>query len=195
MQVVDARGLVCPQPVVATKKALESGAEEVVTIVDGYAARDNVVKFALSQGRQARVEERDGNYHIYISGLESQDVPELGTRVSAINIQVVLVTANVLGQGEAELGRVLMQTFLGTLAESEVLPQSLIFINSGVSLVCEGSPVLDSLMRLEQGGVGISACGTCLDYYHLKEKLCVGQVTNMYAVINSLLTASKVVTL
>lgn len=195
MQVVDARGLACPQPVVATKKALESGAEELVTIVDNEAARDNVVKFVLSQGRQARVEEKDGNFHIYISGQERGEVPELTTRVSSINTQVVLVTSDTLGHGEPELGRVLMQSFLGTLAESEALPQSIIFINSGVRLVCEGSPVLDNLMRLEQGGVEISACGTCLDYYHLKEKLCVGQVTNMYAVINSLLTASKVITI
>ncbi|TDA70698.1 MAG: sulfurtransferase-like selenium metabolism protein YedF [Clostridia bacterium] len=195
MQVVDARGLACPQPVVATKKALETGAEDLVTIVDNEAARDNVVKFILSQGRRARVEERDGGYHIYISGQGDLEVPELATRVSAINTQVVLVTSDTLGHGEAELGRVLMQSFLGTLAESEALPQSLTFINSGVKLVCEGSPVLDSLMRLEQGGVEISACGTCLDYYHLKEKLCVGRVTNMYAIVTSLLTASKVTTL
>jgi len=189
---VDARGLPCPQPVIQTKKALEGLGEagEVVTIVDNEVARDNVVKLARSLDCTVEVEERGSDYYIHIrkGGLPA-------TQLCVAPGQVILIGTDALGQGSRELGEILMRNFLYTLSEGEVIPRRLLFINSGVKLCCEGSPALASLMALEQRGVEILVCGTCLDYYQLKEKLCVGSITNMYTIVEHLMSAEKVVTL
>ncbi|WP_338824534.1 hypothetical protein MHOCP_01330 [Moorella humiferrea] len=190
-KVVDARGLACPQPVIQTKKALEtlSPDGELVTIVDNEVARDNVLKLVRSMECVASVREQGNEYYIHI---RKESLPS--TQLSVHPGQVLLVTSATLGRGSEELGGVLMRSFFYSLSETEVLPRRIIFINSGVHLCCQGSPVLDSLLALEQKGVEVLACGTCLDYYHLKEKLCIGSVTNMYTIIEHLTAAEKVIT-
>ncbi|MGB9886073.1 MAG: sulfurtransferase-like selenium metabolism protein YedF [Moorellales bacterium] len=190
-KVVDARGLACPEPVLNTKQALEAVAEGVVvTIVDSEVARDNVVKFARSQGCRTEVERRGTDYYIRIS---RSGLTELAQQANPALVEVLLITGAVLGRGDDELGRLLMHSFLGTLAQAEHLPRKILLLNSGVKLACEGSPVLDSLLALEGRGVEICACGTCLDYYGLKDSLCVGSVTNMYSVVETLAEAEKVI--
>lgn len=192
-RIVDARGLACPQPVVNTKKALEEIKEgTLVTIVDNEVAKDNVMKFVQSQGLRAEVEERGTDYYIRISRGEITDLPK---QVSPVLDQVLLISSATLGRGDDELGRLLMQSFLATLAQADSLPKKILLINGGVKLACEGSPVLASLLALEQKGVEIASCGTCLDFYRLKEKLCVGSVTNMYSIVEALAGAQKVINL
>ncbi|MFZ3170418.1 MAG: hypothetical protein WA118_00290 [Carboxydocellales bacterium] len=41
----------------------------------------------------------------------------------------------------------------------------------------------------------IIACGTCLDYYDLKDKIGVGQVTNIYTILEKVSQATKVISL
>ena len=86
-----------------------------------------------------------------------------------------------------------MRSFLHTVGEAEVNIKKMIFVNSGVKLACEGSPALEDLQGLAQRGVDILSCGTCLDYFHLKAKLKVGRVSNMYEILNSLSQAGKVI--
>lgn len=107
---------------------------------------------------------------------------------------VFYITADSLGRGDEELAKILMQSFLGALAKEEKQPAKVIFTNSGVNLVCTGSTVLDSLKVLAGKGVEILACGTCIDYYNLKEKVAVGRVTNVYEIVNSLMAAENVIT-
>lgn len=106
-----------------------------------------------------------------------------------------LITGTKLGQGEDELGETLMKSFLSSLTSIDPLPGTIILFNAGVKLACEGSRVLSALIALEKMGVLILSCGTCLDYYHLRERLCVGSVSNMYAIVNQINQASKVITL
>lgn len=108
---------------------------------------------------------------------------------------VVLITTRCLGSGDEQLGGILMKAFLNTLWDSEPKPERVIFINDGVRLTTEGSEVLDALTLMEQAGVELLSCGTCLDYYNLREKLKVGQVTNMKATVGSLLASEKVITI
>jgi selenium metabolism protein YedF len=88
-----------------------------------------------------------------------------------------------------------MKACLQTMAEAELLPQGLLLINSGVRLAVEGAPVLAQLQALAAKGVDIQACGTCLDYFNLKDKLAVGGITNMYTILSQMSGANKAVTL
>lgn len=105
---------------------------------------------------------------------------------------LLVLDSSGLGDGEPDLGEKLMKAFLSVLLESDELPARIIFMNSGVFLTTEGSPVLDSLMRYEELGTEILSCGTCLDYYGRKEKLKVGRPTNMKETVDALLHFKKV---
>ena len=106
---------------------------------------------------------------------------------------VILIGDDSLGVGDRELGKMLMKAFLNTLFDGEPRPAKLIFINNGVKLTTEGSEVLDATKALEEKGVDIFSCGTCLDYYGLRDKLKAGRITKMADTVNSLLSASKVI--
>ncbi len=200
---VDARGLSCPLPVVRTKKALEElGEGELLVLIERPDGCENVVRFADSQGCSSVVEEKDGLYRITIrKGGEtpSGSVPQAANGVTQSNTSsggvapVLLFTSARLGTGNDELGAILMKAFLNTLAEADPKPAKMLFLNEAVTLTTEGSEVTDTLRGLEQAGVRIFSCGTCLDYYKLKEKLLVGVVTNMYDTVDTLLTAEKVI--
>lgn len=192
---IDARGLACPQPVIATKKALDAISDGVVvTIVDNAAARENVSKFAAASGYGVCSEERGGEYVIRITkgtaaagGASEPDARPAGDLV-------YLITKDTLGHGSDELGAVLMKSFFFTLLEATPQPRTLLFMNSGVKLTVAGSPVLDHIAALAGRGVRVAACGTCLDYFGLKDKLAVGEVSNMYAIVSEL-GAGRTVTL
>ncbi len=109
---------------------------------------------------------------------------------------VLTIPSQVMGRGDSEeLGEILIRSFFHTLGEVEPLPDTVIFFNSGVKLVVEGSEVLEDLRGLQDQGVKILACGTCLGHYGLKEKVAIGEVSNMYAIAETLLRAEKVVSL
>lgn len=196
---VDARGLACPQPVIATKKALDQLSQGVVTtIVDNLTAKENVVKFATANNCGVTVTESNGHYYIRITK-DGQTGEQPTTAESAVTTAgsklVYLITQNTLGHGSDELGGVLMKSFMTTLLESQPLPTTLLFVNSGVKLAANDSPVLVQLQMLAERGVTILACGTCLDYYHLKHRLSVGTVTNMYTIVETIQTATQAITI
>ena len=185
---VDARGLSCPQPVILTKRVMdENSSDEIITLVDNPTSLENVCKLAKSQGYSFTVEELGAEHHIHI--LKESAVIN-GAEVSAQNT-AVLIKTQFLGEGSDELGAALMKSFLYTLIESASQISHLIFMNGGVYLCAEGSAALEYLRDLESQGVQILCCGTCLDYYSLKEKLQVGEVTNMYNAAEILLNADK----
>ena len=187
---IDARGLACPQPVVLTKKALEE-ADEVTTIVDNETAKENVSRLAVSRGCQVSIEEKEEGIYLHLTrtatGLkESRVAPVSGATL-------LLIASDTLGRGDEELGNILMRSFFYTLNEVTPKPNRIVFINSGVKLVAEGSEVVDDLHALENQGIEILACGTCLGYYKLKEAVEVGQISNMYDIAAALLQAGKII--
>lgn len=109
------------------------------------------------------------------------------------NDLLLVIDSAGLGDGEPDLGEKLMKAFLNMLLESGELPAKIIFMNSGVFLTTEGSPVLDILARYAEAGTSLLSCGTCLDYYGRKEKLGVGEPTNMRDTVEALLRFGKVV--
>lgn len=195
-KVVDARGLTCPQPVVLTKKALDSREiDEVLTIVDNPTALENVVRMVKTLNFESLVDEKEGQYYISINkevGLaeKDDDVKEI-----LEGNTVILIGSNVLGRGDDKLGALLMKTFLYTLTQMEGEIQCVIFMNSGVLLNTAGSELIDHIRALSNNGIEILSCGTCLDFYNVSDKLMVGSVSNMYTITEKLLHARQVITL
>jgi selenium metabolism protein YedF len=192
MSVIDCRGLACPQPVITTKKALDQQKEgEWTVIVDNAVSSNNVERFAQSQGCSVEVESRGQDFYLRIRKGKGSDVGELPQKKS--EKIVVYINSHLLGIGDEALGSILMRTFLKTLLDLETKPSRLILINSGVRLATEGSEVLETLGKLSEKGIEILSCGTCLDFYGLKEKLKVGKISNMYDIAQSLMEAGRLV--
>ncbi len=191
MKEIDCRGLACPQPVITTKNALEEMAEgELMVIVDNPSARDNVERFAKSQGAIVNIEKKGNDFYLHI---EKRSACEMAGSTQKAEKVVVYINSNLMGVGEEALGAILMRSFLKTLLDLKPIPSKLIFVNSGVRLTTEGSEVLETLKALYEKGVEILSCGTCLDFYGLKEKLRIGIISNMYDIAQSLLEADRLI--
>lgn len=199
MITVNAMGEACPLPVIKTKKAIsERGTEsDVEVLVDNETAVQNVMKMAKSQGGEVTDEKLgEGRYMVRIHFGEAalakeQEAEEDGSAVTGE--AVVVIASDRMGEGKKDLGKVLMKCFLFAVTQLEELPKAILFYNGGATLTAEGSDSLEDLKNLEAQGVEILTCGTCLDYYELKEKLSVGSVTNMYTIVEMMNQASKII--
>lgn len=189
---IDCKGLKCPQPVINTKKyfdAIEEG--EATVIVDNEVSKNNVVKFAESNGFSSSVEEKDNLYYIVVTkGSCSCKPMSFDTKKLTI-----VISTDKMGLGDDKLGATLMKSYLYALSESDNLPSDLLFLNAGVKLTVEGSDSLDSIKKLAEKGVNILSCGTCLDFYDLKEKLAVGEITNMYTIVEKMNSSDNTIKL
>ncbi len=192
MQTVDCRKMDCPAPVISVKKALETDTELTVLLDDG-APRENVIRFVKNRGFQ--VTEKNENNYWTITISPTGNFEKTAVRVSADHDQVILITSDKLGEGPEELGKLLMRNLIHTLVEVETLPSKIFFMNSGVSLTCEGSELLEAMEKLANLGVEIFSCGLCLDFFGLKDKLRIGNTTNMLTTAESLLSTTKVIKL
>jgi len=110
-------------------------------------------------------------------------------------MKVVFVNSDRIGDGDETLGVKLMGSFLYSLARAEDKPDALLFMNSGVRLVCEGSAALADISLLLADGVAVKSCGTCLDYYGLMDILAVGEVGNMNGTVATMMAADSVVSI
>jgi selenium metabolism protein YedF len=189
-KIVDARGLACPEPVVMTKRALDSDVHEVMTIVDNKIALENVSRMVKTLRLESMIQEQDGNFYINITKEDMH--PEKDVLRGST---VVLIKGNVLGQGDDKLGSILMKSFMYTLTQLQGEIKILIFLNSGVLLTTAGSDLIEHIKILESNGVEVLSCGTCLDFYGLIDKLQVGVIGNMYTIAEEMLAASKVIVL
>jgi selenium metabolism protein YedF len=185
----------CPQPVILTKRAMDE-AEEVLTLVSAEDQVTNVRRLAEKAGWQVSVERREDAFAVRLTKGKASTEPEVTPDLAVCTIPaggaVLVISSEQMGRGEAELGGILIRAFFHTLTEIQPLPQTIIFYHSGVKLVVEGSPVLDDLRALEAKGIELLACGTCLGYYNLKERLAVGSISNMYTIAEKLLRAGRV---
>ncbi len=188
-------GLACPQPVMETRDIITSNpGEPVEIIVDNEAARQNVTRFLESQGYGVTVE-TESERKIIVRGEPGACVIEAveASKGPDTHKIVVFIPADCLGEGEPELGAKLMLNFLKTLPEFGKDLWRIILVNSGVKLASSDSNTLPVLKALENSGVSILVCGTCLEYYGLIEKKGVGQTTNMLDIVTSMHLATKVV--
>ena len=188
-KIVDARGKPCPEPVILTRQAMREG-EVVTTIVDNEIAQRNVTRMAERAGWEARAE----GIYLHLTPKEADVTPQ-AEAAPAEGPTVVFIPANAVGRGPEELGEILIRGFLHTLKELEPRPDRVIFINTRVKLVVEGSPVLEDLEALHDKGVENLVCGTCLEYFEMVDQVAVGEVSNMYTIAEALLQAGRIVVL
>ncbi|MCA1960641.1 MAG: sulfurtransferase-like selenium metabolism protein YedF [Desulfomonile sp.] len=199
---VDARGLACPQPVLETKKLLDQSLDKpFAVLVDNVNSRENVARFAGSQGCRVEVHDREGYFEILVEpsaqAAKAEIPPELlvcDTAAAPADARIVVYVGNdCMGRGDDVLGTMLMRGFLRTWIDVKPQPWRMIFINSGVRLTTMDDEAVDALSLLAERGVEILSCGTCLKHFNLEDKLKVGKVTNMFEVIETLTQAGKVV--
>jgi selenium metabolism protein YedF len=200
---LDCRGMDCPAPVLQVRNTLEKEAPAAITVlVDNEAARQNVSRFLEHQNYQVSSEMNGGAFRVVGTRGEGTNAfeakssapvaKELRTGVKKI---MVLVTSVHMGHGDDGLGDMLMFNFLKTLKEMGPDLWRLVFVNSGVSFTAEGSEAVPILQELAGEGVQILACGACLAYFHILDKMQIGEVTNMLEIVTSMKDADSVVTI
>ena len=201
---VNALGDACPIPVVKTKNAIKElgGSGVVETLVDNEIAVQNLTKMANQKGyRVSSKKLSDRQYQVTMeigeNAADKQTVPTKAESETCIpdarENTVVVIASATMGEGDPELGRLLMKGYIYALTQLDTLPKTLLFYNGGAALPCEGSASLEDLKSLEAQGVQILTCGTCLNHYGLTDSLKVGDVTNMYVIAETMAGAAKIV--
>lgn len=200
---IDARGLSCPLPVINAKKAASEmeGGGIVNIIVDNEIAVQNLRKFSVQKGFGVsdRYDEAEGyEVTITVPGSHSKeagemtvpDEPGFDTIKKGL---VVVLSSDKMGEGDEKLGAALMNGFVFALTKQDRLPETIICYNGGAHLTCDGSDTLEDMKAMEAAGVNILTCGTCLDFYGIKDRLAAGSVTNMYEITEIMENAEHMV--
>ena len=221
MITINAIGDTCPIPVVKTKKAIEKleKPDTVETLVDNEIAVENLKKMASQMGFAVSDSKINSGYSVKIivddidkindnkisatnakatSEAKANSIKTDADEMVSCNIKnsgekVVVIKSEFMGDGDNELGKVLIKGFIYALSHQDELPQTMLFYNGGAKITSEGSESIEDLKALEEKGVKIFTCGTCLNYYGLTEKLCVGEATNMYEITKKMTEASLIV--
>lgn len=194
---IDARGLLCPKPVILAKKELDAGEAELTILVDNAIAVQNLTRLAHANQKEIQTGETEGGFSVRITGEgKAEEI------VMPADIQcapgagyAVFIGKDHVGEGDPELGYNLVKMLLYTLSESEDIPTSVLFMNSGVKLPAGGeAQVIESIKTLINKGTEVLVCGACLNFYHIADQLSVGKVSNMYEILSRMQTAGKVIT-
>jgi len=198
---LDARGLACPAPVLLVKDLVEKEKpSELMVLIDNAASSENVTRFLTTRNYLVTEDRQNGEFRLlarHKNGGEhpaQTSLPELKSDNEVRPKILVLVTSPQLGRGDDVLGDKLMVNYLKTLKEMGDDLWQLIFVNSGVKLTIDSSPVLAELVEYENNGVIILACGTCLEHFHLTAFKKVGTTTNMLDIVTAMQLADKVLT-
>lgn len=199
MKQIDTRGHPCPTPLIMAKKGLDeiNGGDEFAIMTDNETSFNNLMSYLKDAGANPTSKQLRESY--LISGKKA--LVDKNVDVEAYcevpgqpsNKYVVAIKSQKMGEGSDELGAILMRGFINALTEADVKPTHIVLYNSGVNLTAEGTDTADTLQKLEDIGVTVLVCGTCVDYYQLKGKIKVGMVSNMYQITNILAKTGHIV--
>lgn len=194
---IDARGELCPKPVIMTKKELDSMESGILTmIVDNEVAKDNVSKLVGSYGYSFNIDKtKEDHYYINITKGQVEESEVNACIPDTFKDLTIAIGSDEMGTGGSELGHILMKSFIYTIRETTPLPRSIVLFNSGIKIVCEESQIVDDLKAMVEMGVEILVCGTCLDYYNLMDEIKVGEVANMYSIYEEMRNANNTLNL
>ena len=187
-KLLDCTKLECPMPVIKAKQELEKDGEMLLEVlVDNEIAVQNLTKLATSMGFKSSSKTQGDSFTVSIEKTSTPSFNQAANDVIMADArQTVLIKSCFLGVGDEALGNTLMKAFIFTLTQSKPLPKKVMFLNSGVKLTTENEETVKNLQVLENEGTEVVSCGTCLDFYNLKDKLKVGSVGNMYDIVDSL---------
>lgn len=189
---IDATGKQCPIPVIMAKKELDNGAQDVEIIVDGQVQVDNLARLGDSIGRPITAEDFEGKKLVKFANGETLCAETEDNAGS----YAVFFNKDSVGSGSDELGLSLAKMAIFTLSESEDLPEYVLFMNGGVKLTTGVEPqIIDNLNSMIERGTKVLVCGTCLNFFGVKEDCKVGTVSNMYDILGAMQSVSKVITL
>ncbi|MCB6568196.1 sulfurtransferase-like selenium metabolism protein YedF [Eubacterium limosum] len=201
-KIIDAMGKACPMPVIMAKKEIEANHDSFIITVDNAIAVENLKKLATSKNYDAAVSGSGERFEVRfitdgreIPETEMNVMPDGSSAAFGTGKWVVFMGKDYIGEGDYELGNALVKMFFYTLSQADDVPESILFMNSGVKLPSLDEQVVAHLQALEDRGVKILVCGTCLDYYKLKDNLKIGEISNMYDITEKMSAASKVITL
>ncbi len=205
-KILDGFGKPCPMPLVMAKKEIDAGNHDIAVQVDNETAVKNLTRLGKKTGLSVSCDVIEGGWLMTFAEGDgaAPAEPDLGAALGAGAAcstaggcgYAVFVGKDHVGEGDPELGRNLMKMALYTLAEGDVPPASLLFMNAGVNLVAGGeAQIVESVRKLEERGTEVLVCGTCLDFYGVKDRLEVGEVSNMYDILGRMQEAAKVISL
>jgi selenium metabolism protein YedF len=194
---LDCRGLACPNPVIRTKELIDrGGVKQLTVLVDNPAAQENVSRLLQRAGFQVSVEPRGDASAVTGSRADAGPCQVFVEKpAEALHKILVLIGANQLGRGDEVLGTKLIANFIATLKEMGPELWCVVLLNAGVKLAVAGSEVLAGLKDLEQSGVRLLVCGTCLNHFQLLSAKQAGETTNMLDIVTAMQLADKVITL
>jgi len=196
---IDARGLACPQPVILTKKALETE-NEIVVLVDNDIAVENVKRLGTNLGCSVDVDQPEAKtFRLDLKKTSAEEPNACSLAVEAALAApttgplVIAIGENRMGRGSDELGYILMRSFIHTVLSLDPLPTTMIFFNTGVKLTVKESDVLDDLKELEEKGVKFLVCGTCVNFFSITKDVAVGSISNMYDIAETMSKAGRII--
>lgn len=205
MIIIECSGMLCPRPLIEAKKAYNQASigEQLQFVVDNETAATNITTYFSGNGLASTTTREGNKYKITVNKVETNQNTIASSNPAdyctpVLNLDktsqmVMAVSSNKMGEGDSDLGAILIKGFFTALSESESLPSEVIFYNSGVLLLPQESGIMTSLEKLHSKGVKITACGTCIDFYGIKERLTIGTISNMFSILASLSAASKVI--
>ncbi len=187
----------CPHPVVETRKQMLAHPDKTISVRLGdQTAIENISRLATKMGYQISAESETLDFQLILvpeAGAKNEPQQQNETKKTVTGDTVIFCGSDQMGQGDKEFGQILLKNFLATLLELDPLPDSILFVNSGVKLVCQGSEALEALSQLACRGVDVASCGLCLEYYGLKDKLVVGRSTNMLEIAEAQMQAGQLI--
>ena len=199
MKTIDTKGLKCPKPLIMLKEALQDLKEgdKITIYTDNNTSLKNLVTFLKDHGVDPEVT-TDGKVHTIVADRPKGNLTELDPSLFCdtgitVNDYVVCINSELMGEGDPELGKVLMETFVDNLKLQELLPTHIMLYNGGVKLALKQSPVCKSLSELEELGTRIMLCGSCIDHYGLQFDIGVGMISNMIVITETLANAGHVI--
>ncbi len=202
MLIVNTSGQLCPAPLIATKRALKETAvgESFQVITDNHTSFSNISRFLRDNKTGFSFTESEGVWTLTVKKTESTGEVSDPAEYCTTDIPhfskggfIVVISSDRMGEGDENLGRLLMTNFVRALRDLDLLPEKMIFYNSGVHLVCENSTAAGHLRELEKMGVTLLVCETCAKHYSIVESISAGILSNMFEIAQSMASAGKIV--
>jgi selenium metabolism protein YedF len=202
-KLVDCRGMVCPQPLVETRRAIKvsNPGEALSVVVDNSTSLKNILRFLEDNGVECVVKQEAESISITFNvplqmaqpAKRAEEYCDVSPKPDVNSGYIVLLNSATMGKGNDDLGKILMKGFLSTLLELNTTPTEIICYNSAVTLARKSSDSAATLQQISERGVKITLCGTCVDFYNLRDDLAVGQISNMLYIAERLSSGVRVI--